>query len=129
MSRDLCFQSSSLVDTVPAAFPQQKSVKFFDMLYKLLPFHIITLLGINKRAKGVKGKVIGYLGTRSRFDETKSGHVPGCLLLSKGCALMKTVSRKGAKNSAGHIKTTMFNFEWLMVKYRIKVYGFPSCRA
>ena len=47
MSRDLCFQSPSLVDTVPAAFPQQKSVKFFDMLYKLLPFHIITLLGIS----------------------------------------------------------------------------------
>jgi len=42
-----------------------------------------------------------YLGTRSRFDETKSGHVPtlsGCGLRvekHKGCALLKTVSGKG----------------------------------
>ena len=52
MSRNLCFQSSFLIDTVPPAFLQQKSIIFFDMPYcKLLSFHIITLLG-RKKHKG-----------------------------------------------------------------------------
>jgi len=34
MSRNLCFYSSSLIDTVSPAFPQQKSIIFLDMPYK-----------------------------------------------------------------------------------------------